>query len=639
MPFISPSLRIERLVSLPGLLLLLVVGFSVESLAAQQAEDSPPMTPEEEMEMLGATLKAAVMSGALDGEEARNIWRVMMITVKEESAADNARRGRGAAGGKGEEEGDWKSSVARVAVPYPTQVKALLRPAFLDRDLQLLREELALDQYQAEIVEALLNNYTEAFELMVVPFQEGVRRYEKSRRSRYVSSVLDRVNNVEVDEAINRTRESMRRIRDEKVAASEGKEGSREVTEEENEKWSEWEEEMVQAAQAMQSRLGDIRERVSRQMEDVGEPLDAEGMLALAIELQMEGEALRQAFIEQLSVVLLSDANAEERQRFAEVLAMIVRERELAHGQLSGDRMDLMAAARQAWRASLGEDAERIRIALDEVEAMLAAQGILFSEVIEARRKATINREIEGLRLLVARDEVVGDQIGSGTAADWAWLGRAAAPYEASLKSELMAAIQVRDMNLGLLDVSDGLLIEDHPLVAKRFRNTALRRGFPADMRKRWAQQALDAAAIIETLDADQFETIMSMHDAMMEEVDLYQANGIASRIEREPVRTMERIDIRFDDDRENHKDEFDDEDYLGPDHERYEQLDERVDAQLKAVLLPEQYETLPRRPSAANKADGKAQGKGKGRAGEGRGGGKGAAGKGGGKGGGRGGK
>ena len=629
MVFVSSPSHLVRLVSLPALLVILI--FSVQSHGQQEDVDAPPMTPEEEMEMLGTTLKAAVMSGALAGEEARNIWRVMMITVKEESAADNARRGRRPAGGKTEGEGDWKSSVARVAVPYPTQVKALLRPAFLERDLQLLREELALDQYQAEIIEALMNNYTEAFELMVVPFQEGVQRYEKSRRSRYVSSVLGRVNNVEVDEAISRTRESMRRIRDEKAAASEGKQEAREVTQEENEKWSEWEEEMVQAAQAMQARLGDIRERVSRQMEDSREPLDAEGVLALAIELQMEGEALRQAFIEQLSVVLLSDANEEKRQRFAEALAMVVRERELANSQLSGDRMDLMAAARQAWRGSLGEDSELIRIALDEVEAMLADQGILFSEVIEARRKATINREIEGLRLLVARDEVVGDQIGSGTAADWAWLGRAAGPYEASLKSELMAAIQVRDMNLGLLDISGGLLIDDHPLVAQRYRKTALQRGFPADMRKRWAQQALDAAAIIETLDAERFETIMSMHDAMMEEVNLYQANGIASRIEREPVRTMERIDIRFDDDRENHKSEFDDEDYLGPDHERYEQLDERVDAQLKAILLPEEYETLPRRRTA-EKEGGAGKGRGKGRAVEGRGGGKaGGAGKGGG--------
>ena len=65
------------------------------------------------------------------------------------------------------------------------------------------------------------------------------------------------------------------------------------------------------------------------------------------------------------------------------------------------------------------------------------------------------------------------------------------------------------------------------------YSGVALQRGFPADMRKRWAQQALDAAAIIETLDAERFETIMSMHDAMMEEVNLYQANGIASRIER----------------------------------------------------------------------------------------------------------
>ncbi|MCH2161981.1 MAG: hypothetical protein MK085_08930, partial [Phycisphaerales bacterium] len=54
----------------------------------QEEVDSAPMTPEQEMESLSLTLKAAVMSGSMSQQDASNVWRVMMITVKEEAAAN-----------------------------------------------------------------------------------------------------------------------------------------------------------------------------------------------------------------------------------------------------------------------------------------------------------------------------------------------------------------------------------------------------------------------------------------------------------------------------------------------------------------------------------------------------------------------
>ncbi|MCH2162971.1 MAG: hypothetical protein MK085_14015, partial [Phycisphaerales bacterium] len=507
------------------------------------------------------------------------------------------------------------ASVARVSVPRPNTIEALLRPAFLERDLQLLREELDLDQFQAEITEALLDNYLEAFELVITPFKEGTRRYHKSRRNNYISQVLGGINAIEVDDAVNRTRDSMRRIRDEKMAEVTAKGGdgeeSRARAREENEKWSQWEEEMVAAAQAMESRLGNIRERVALQMADSEEPLDADGLLALAIEVRQESNALREAFIEQLAAVLMVEADELRMKRFDRAMAMILRERELARGTLSGERMDLVAVARSTWRRVTGEDSQEIRRDLDAVDAMLAAQELEFAAAIEARREATIDREIVSIRVVKARDEATAGRIGSGrSSSDWVWVGDVAGPYEAALKAEAMASLRVRNMNLAMLDASTALLAEDRPDIARRYRNAALQRGFPADMRRRWAERALDAAVVIETLDADRFQTILDMHDAMTAEVSAYRENSVASRIEREPRRKIELIEMQFDGDLGNGygdlghgRNGLNDEDFLGPDQERYELLDDRVDAQLKAILLPEEYEMLPPRPVADSKS------------------------------------
>ncbi|MHC4809213.1 MAG: coiled-coil domain-containing protein [Planctomycetota bacterium] len=568
------------------------------SASAQKGDPAAAQAREEvgaQIEELGTTLKAAAMSGVISGEEAREIYNRVLGAAK---ASDVRQFGDGNA--KAGDGNDPKTHVARLTAPRPERVQELLRPEFLRRDLPRLADALGFDRSQMMIVRVLFEDYSEAFELSSAPLREALSQYRGSGINAYIAFTLEdagvrldqaveNARRADRDEAMARMQETMARIDEERAGGSE----------KDRRRYEAWKESALAATSELDERLAAIRDRATRQLNDMSRDeaaIDADDLLHMATQLRTDRAQLRVDLIESIGLIATEEQRGEEDRVFDAVMDQIRIDMLLEQGRLGGESMNLWAALAEVSRdlEARGED-----WVPGYAEEWLDARVPEIAARLDARTEAIIDREIAGLEFQAVRDRIAAANGESIFEIDERRVTAVISPYVTALRLEVEASVAVRDRLLALLEESTVALSDAYPesdlarQLASRQRDASLRRGFPAETRTRWAERAVAAALELEELDGDVLEALVELDTHVGAELDILRTSAIEKRIRRDPKLAREFIAAEF----EGEEIDFDDDIWREVDYEAFVAVDERTETQLRTLLTPAQFEALPSRP------------------------------------------
>ncbi len=128
-------------------------------------------------------------------------------------------------------------------------------------------------------------------------------------------------------------------------------------------------------------------------------------------------------------------------------------------------------------------------------------------------------------------------------------------------------------------------------------------------MRQRWPERALRAALQLGDLHDESRGALVAIESEVAHSLRTLRADSIARRIRRDPKRALLLIEAQLETG-SSPREKFEFDEYLGFNHRAYTALDERIEYQLRAILTPEQFATLPIRPRAIKSGKAKAVGK-----------------------------
>ncbi len=577
---------------------VIAAAFLTMSAPAQKGDLAAAQAREEvgaQIKELGTTLKAAAMSGVISGEEAKEIYNRVLGAAK---ASDVQQFGDGNA--KAGDGNDPKTHVARLTAPRPERVQELLRPEFLRRDLPRLADALDFDRSQFMIVQMLFEDYSEAFELSSAPLREALSQYRGSGINAYIAFTLEdagvrldqaveNARRADRDEAMARMQEAMARIDEERAGGSE----------KDRRRYEAWKEDSLAATSELDERLAAIRDRATRQLNDMSRDevtIDADDLLHMATQLRSDRAQLRVDLIESIGLIATEEQRGEEDRVFDAVMDQIRIDMLLPQGRLGGESMNLWAALAEVSRdlEASGED-----WVPGYAEEWLDARVPEIAARLDARTEAIIDREIAGLEFQAVRDRIAAANGESIFEIDERRVTAAISPYVTALRLEVEASVAVRDRLLALLEESTAALIDAYPesdlarQLASRQRDASLRRGFPAETRTRWAERAVAAALELEELDGDVLEALVELDTDVGAALDVLRTSAIEKRIRHDPKLAREFIAAEF----EGEEIDFDHDIWREVDYEAFVAVDERTETQLRTLLTPAQFEALPSRP------------------------------------------
>jgi hypothetical protein len=566
-------------------------GPSATASAGQERGD-----PREELEELGATLKAAVFSGALTGESAREIYRAAADRLWEDLKASSGGK-RATAPPEADQESP-KRNVLRLSAPRPEQIRVLLEAEYLRRDLTTLRAELDFDQSQMMIAEMLFLDYFEAIKVASSPLREALGRYHQATRDqeheaalkrsdRRLEAALDPSQRIFPEIAVVRTKRELERI------ASEYADEVDAADEESRAKLDAWRQRMIEVAGQLDSRLASLRERVNAELANVEREdatITAEDLVRMARQLRVERARLREQMADDLELITTEEQRGEENAQFEATMARIRVDRLLGQGRLGGEPMNLWAA--------LSETRRRQSDQLEGATVLLRERAIRIAEELDRRTEATIDRELQGLEYQATRDRIAAVNGGSILEVEERRLITALRPFADAAGREVTASVAVRDALRSLLDESSAYMDElySDTGLSDAYREAALRRGFPTEMRRRWSERAMAAALKLDGLDDDTREALLAVETANRVELAALRADAISKRIARDPRLAREFIDAEFG--RDDRKIDWKPEMWLGINYEAFATIDDRTEGRLRAILTTEQLERLPVRES-----------------------------------------
>ncbi len=485
----------------------------------------------------------------------------------------------------------------------PGQVAGLLRPEVLRRHLPLLVEELALDRDQQIVVASLLEDYAAAFAIAAEPLEDALGRFRRQASDRSVVRMLERGDAtggaaVAVVGAATRGGGARRLVG---VPGEGGADGAitfvvgATVPAEGGTGTGGDADETGDEPEAGGDRRSSLLERVRSRLEAAeraGELVTARDLVRLARRLRAERQLLRTELIELIGLVAeprpeaapASGSRSGSTERVARAFALVRVDAEAPHGRLGGEAMDLQAAL-----AAAGAPATVAAAVTDELDAARPVRAAALARRLEA----VIDREITGLAVLAARErrEAAGVEP-DGTASP------EVERHAAAARRELDARLAVRDDRIAALDRAEAMIAEADPAAAARLRDAALRRGFRAAARPRWAERAVQRAEELEDLDATMRAALAGVAAEVEAASRSLREQRVASWMREEPVRIRERIDAMLES-----------EAGLavafgggGPDEARralreaQKRLDDRVLVRLATILTPEMVARLPSR-------------------------------------------
>ena len=525
-----------------------------------------PVDAARELEDFGGTLKAAVMSGAMSQEDAAKAYFIIAERLGlgfNEANSDN----KGASKESKKQENQERSFYLHT--PSPLNVEALFQPEFLRRDLLTISEDTGLDKTQQIILEAILENYEDSFNTVIVPLQQALQNYERDATNRWLSDVLG---NIAIPDAIDAENSIREQIAEWRVSKN---------LEEDNEALQEFEERLLTLTRNMDERLDVLRTRVATDISKL-ENIDitSSDLLEIAKKLRDDRDQLRLDCIQSIHVILLEKQRGENDAIYNNAISSQQIQNMLHHGRLSGDSMDLWSALSQV-DIPLSED-NAYPGAFNQAKSILKNRVTDIAELFDARLTATINREIAGLELQVKIDLAGGDSPHTDEPIN-------ASKFENKIKKETSSSIEVRDGLLILLEESMvGCKTQYDRELLSKYRTASLRQGFPQEMRRRWCEIATDMALKIKNLDATIVEALNVIDNEMTIALISLQNEAISNRIEYE----NELADSQFEPKKEKNEKQF--ELRLGMNYDEFGELNRNVEIQIKSMLTIEQFETIP---------------------------------------------
>ncbi|MHC4990583.1 MAG: coiled-coil domain-containing protein [Planctomycetota bacterium] len=530
-----------------------------------------------DLEELGLTLKAAVASEALSEEEAIKIWSVMSERIKS-----------GAATGKE----DAPKRDVMLSAPRPGQIRVIFQPEFLRRDLSLLHDELDLDQDQRIIARVLLADYLEAYDLASSPLREALSRYRRTSTDRWMATALERAETVDPDVAVANARRAVEAWRVE-AAADDGQDR------EKNDAANAWARQMLEVARTMDERLASLRARVGSELAGLDpEAITADDLVRMAKQLRADREQLRAEMTTSLRLITTETQRGPADSGFQAAMARVRSLHLLPRGRLGGESMDLWAALADARReASQPDHRQRLELA----GALVRERAPSIADKLDHRTEATLDREIAGLELQTERERIAAESGQLPPDVERRRLAGAFKPFFDATQRELAASIAVRDGLFVLLEESATSIEETHPDfgVASRYRTAALRRGFPAEMRRRWSERAIAAALQLEDLHPETMARLRVLEASTANELQRLRHDAVRKRFHRDPELARDQITALVD---ERRKVEKRPEMWLGYEYEAFSAIDDRTESRLRAILTPSQMEGLPARDGAGAK-------------------------------------
>ena len=544
-----------------------------------------------QLEDLGTTLKAAAMSGVISDKDAWEIYGRVAKAAKVSFA-------QGSRGEKGmtprTAKPDAKTNVARLLPPSPEQLELILRAEFLRRDLAVLEDVLDLDRDQMLIIEMLFDDYTDAFALASAPLRESIARYSGSSMNAYIAFVLEDAG-VKLDAAVENAR---RADRDEATARVEAILSQMEsdkgvISGQDRDQYEAWKQSMIAATLDLDERLDSIRSRTVEQLSDLGNEdsvVVADDLVRLARQLQSDRRQLRSDFEKSIRLIANETQRGEDDGRLASTLARLRVLHSLPRGRLGGESMNLRAAL-----AEVTGDTDALDSSPASAITILDAAAPEIALRLDNRADATINREIAGIDFLSRRDRVAALNGESVFTIDQSQLAAIGDSFAAALVQEVEASVKVRDALLNVLDdltESIGTSMSDSE-AATHVRQSALRLGFPVEMRPRWAEQAMKAASELPDVDENCRRELLEMSDQLQRDLRVVRTSAIEHRINRDPQIARKFATSSF----ASKPGKVDDDVWREAGADAFVAIDDRIEVRLRALLTESQFGVLPKRP------------------------------------------
>ncbi|MBT8486154.1 MAG: hypothetical protein KJO43_11280 [Phycisphaerae bacterium] len=584
----------ERFLRSMAILLIAIV----MAIAADESAVAGPMPGDGDVEPdavreladLGDTLKAAVLSGAMSEEDAIKIWETMRRRLEPPATPKPARdETRG---------GTPKRDLVRLAAPEPEQVWLLLQPEFLGRDVTVLRDELMLDPDQTLILDVLLDDYREAFELASAPFRVALTRSRRATADRWITETLQRARIDGDVTALENTRSALEKLAEERGAKeTPGKpERADAAPSRREQRHRAWSQRMLAVTVQLEGRLAALRARVDEQLAELDREdavITGERVLKMARSLRAERARLGRELAELIAAITTAEQRGPANDRLALALARVRVERLLPLGRFGGESMNLWAA--------LSESVQRHE-ANDDDPAVAAARRVLRERTLEIagrldhRAEATLDRELEGLAYLQWRDRAIAANGGAAGGVPARQTTAALTTYAAACRRELAASMMTRDALLDLLDGSVASIeaADSDAELAATYRDAALRRGFPTEMRRRWSERALTSANRLDDLDDETIEWLRGLSADIAQSLAALRADSIRRRLVRDPRLAREQVAVRFGGDERTIA--WGSEHWFGINHQTLTEIDDRTEGELRAMLTAEQWSVLPAR-------------------------------------------
>lgn len=569
-----------------SLVSILAAATTSGSLAAPQKETGSEQ--DQELKQIGMALKAAVRTGALSGEDARAVWGSLIAELEEPKldAYPNSEK---------------REVTLRIGWT-PIEVREILQPEFVRRDLVLIRDELDIDASQLTVIESLLEDYMDLFDFASQPLRDALGRYRRAQRDQRVSRALEKTDIGDVSDLVSRAlRDYGRKREEENWSGKRGEDRSyserrrdRRASQKQRAEFQAYSDKVMGAMETMETRLTalriDVRERLS-ETSLAGEHVTAQDLVRLADAFEDERMRLRTEFSDYLALIANAERAEVEQERFEAALARLSIEHGLVGGGLGGESINLRAALAES-ALDLDQE-EAVRRLIEERQPVLA-------QLIEQRLELKIEREIASMDLLAKYDRAIE----AGADRDNALGPNDMRPFINICLNELDVSVAVRDELLMQLKVATSLLFEDDEEGAAEFRDAGLRYGFRDEMKQSWSERALDMAMGFEELDDQILAALEEIRFAVEVDTRALREEAISDRIKGDPKRTRAWLEGIVDDYKSggkgSKKDEWDEASLL-----RYEDIlavDDWTEGHLFSLLTPEQLEALPARRKEGDK-------------------------------------
>ena len=608
---------------------------SGQVLAAEEPDNSareesqPANTVREEMGALGASLKAAVISGQMNEDDAKALWDAAMAEVKGGDRQDNGEK-KESESLQGNEEP--KAYIGRLIPPDPTRPTRLLEPEFLPRDVQFLVNRLELESDRAGIVENIIRDYTIAFKTASATLPEAIERYRAMEAQRELQDRIAQLDQTilfddrNMDQALDVLSQQVREYAEASVAkgGDAGGMNTDEQAEIVEKRSNEWTQELASGLENFNDRMSSLRERMQSRLDKVqtvGEVVTADDLVQLARQLRDQRQELKADVIEMLQVIVVLNDSEADQVALDDALAELELRHGLRHARMGGEFIN-------PWSVILDTYPERdidpaATAALEEYKPLLAA-------TIEQRSRLAISREVEGLEMIKERDELIDEYGDEELVEGELWL-EVIEPFSRSWERQIEASINYRDQLLDLVRHTTAVVAEHDVEASDRYRRTAMKQGFAPEMRTRWCERALKKTADFEDLNQVTLIILDDLKANTAMQLRVIQDESIRKRMKRDAELSRQPILALWGLDPEADK-PWIVEDWAGQQYDAHSKLNQQTESTLRSILTPEQFEQLPKLRAAKND-DAKGKGKGGQRRRGGKGSGKGSA-KGGGKGG-----